>query len=522
MRGFIILFLSVGNLSPRTSHPCDRPCGGEAKVCYFELTARVQQVGQPDAPTADGRARSVLTYNKQLPGPLLVVCEDDIVRVKLFNEIQDGPVTNSDGSPNSTTLHFHGIRELGLYKDMDYIYPKPGFGPWSDGVPYVNQCPISGGDETVWESFTYQFKAGNISPGDFNAPPGTYWYHSHEGAQRTNGLQGGLIIKDKISPRPHVRDNPVRQTIILQEWYESPVCQVPVSILVNGKGRVPEKKFVCDDDEEDAKYLKGHGGHFAKKDYIPSENDVKTNYEVFKVRPGKPYRFRILGLIGQNFPIRFSIDDHTFTAIAADSLYIKPIRNLTNLWIAAGERYDIQLKPKSRPDWDSQREAFKIRLIGFGDITDKTTALCSIAWLKYPGQVIDFNYTTPHDCSDFDLLTPSDYPPPQRTLNPPGISYKDWSQRLQFPDWRDLSAVGSIYPVDFRSSFKNDTSNVHSTNFIKFYPSNTFNNIRSTFPRVPYLLQSENKSEHCDNANKESKSRKNNPRNGYSPYSKLF
>ena len=519
MRGFIILFLStVGLPSTSSLHPCNRPCGGEPKLCKFHLTARVQQVGEPDAPLADGRPRPVLTYNKKLPGPLLVVCEDDIVRVKLTNLITDGPVTNSDGSPNSTTLHFHGIRQLGLHKDKDYTSSKFGFGPWSDGVPYVTQCPISGANESsAVNTFIYQFKAGNISPGDFNAPPGTYWYHSHEGAQRTNGLQGGLIIKDKEPPRPHVRDNPVRQTIILQEWYESPVCQVPVSILVNGKGRVPEKKFDCDDDEEDAKYLKGHGGHFAKKDFIPSENHVYTTYEEFRVRLGGPYRFRILGLIGQNFPIRFSIDDHTFTAIAADSLYIKPIRNLTNLWVAAGERYDILLKPKSRADWHSQKEAFKIRLIGFGDITDNTTALCSIAWLKYPGQVIDYNYTTPHDCSDFDLLTPSDYPPPQRTLNPPGISYKDWIQRLQFPDWRNLSAVGSIYPVDFRSSFKNDTSNVYSTNFIKFQPSNTFNNIRSTFPRVPYLLQSEDKSEHCDNANKGSKSRKYYPENGDSP-----
>ena len=93
-----------------------------------------------------------------------------------------------------------------------------------------------------------------------NAPPGTYWYHSHVGAQRTNGLEGALIIKDKKPPRQYskVIDKPGKQTIVLQEWCKSPTCQVPVSILVNGKSRIPDQTFYCDD-EETRKYLQGHG-----------------------------------------------------------------------------------------------------------------------------------------------------------------------------------------------------------------------------------------------------------------------
>lgn len=30
-------------------------------------------------------------------------------------------------------------------------------------------------------------------------PKGTFWYHSHVGAQRTNGVFGALIIKENIS-----------------------------------------------------------------------------------------------------------------------------------------------------------------------------------------------------------------------------------------------------------------------------------------------------------------------------------
>merc|ERR1739844_645188 len=115
-------------------------------------------------------------------------------------------MTTEDGSTNTTTLHFHGIQEM--------------FKPYSDGVPFVTQCPILPGKE---------FPKGYGFDTNVNgAPPGTYWYHSHVGAQRTNGLQGALIIKDKESPNPHVIDCPRNQTIIVQEWYESPTLQVPV------------------------------------------------------------------------------------------------------------------------------------------------------------------------------------------------------------------------------------------------------------------------------------------------------
>ena len=371
------------------------------------------------------------------------------------------------------------------------LQPKPGFGPWSDGVPFVTQCSVPGNSlKGESNTFTYQFNATKYH---MNAPPGTYWYHSHVGAQRTNGLEGALIIKDKKPLRQYSRviDKPGKQTIVLQEWYKSPTCQVPVSILVNGKSRIPKQTFYCDD-EETRKYLQGHGAKFPK---MNSEPLVRTSYEIFRVsnkknkkNKGNIYRFRILGLIGQNFPIRFSIDNHTFSAIASDSLYISPVNSLTNLWLAAGERYDILLKTKKNVA--NFPEAFKMRFLGFGDITDSSTALCSIAWLKYPGQKIDDSYITPHDCRDFDLVTPSKYPPAQRTLNPPGISYEDWTRRLQFPDWKNNNAIGSIYPLDMRSLSLEDTSNVHSKQFIKFNPSNTFNNIRTTFPRIPYLLQS--------------------------------
>ena len=51
-----------------------------------------------------------------------------------------------------------------------------------DGAAYASQCPIS-----KYSTFKYVFKAEY---------EGSYWYHSHNGIQRMDGLFGGLTIYD--------------------------------------------------------------------------------------------------------------------------------------------------------------------------------------------------------------------------------------------------------------------------------------------------------------------------------------
>ena len=51
-----------------------------------------------------------------------------------------------------------------------------------DGAAYASQCPIP-----KYSTFKYVFKAEY---------EGSYWYHSHNGIQRMDGLFGGLTIYD--------------------------------------------------------------------------------------------------------------------------------------------------------------------------------------------------------------------------------------------------------------------------------------------------------------------------------------
>ena len=75
-------------------------------------------------------------------------------------------------SRDTISIHWHGMHQRNT--------------PWMDGVGGLSHCPITPGT-----TFTYIFKA---------SPSGTFWYHSHSGTQRTDGLFGALIVKEKVPP----------------------------------------------------------------------------------------------------------------------------------------------------------------------------------------------------------------------------------------------------------------------------------------------------------------------------------
>ena len=63
--------------------------------------------------------------------------------------------------------------------------------PWMDGVGQVTQCQIGPS-----LSFSYEYTA---------KPAGTFWYHSHSGAQRTDGFYGALIVKESLKRMTGIR-----------------------------------------------------------------------------------------------------------------------------------------------------------------------------------------------------------------------------------------------------------------------------------------------------------------------------
>lgn len=104
-----------------------------------------------------GRKTDLLTYNDQLPGPLLHARVGDRVIVHFENQLDE-----------PTIVHWHGLR---ISDDMD-------------GSPRL-QKPMQPG-----ETFTYDFVVPDA---------GTFWYHTHVNQieQLEKGLYGALVVHER-------------------------------------------------------------------------------------------------------------------------------------------------------------------------------------------------------------------------------------------------------------------------------------------------------------------------------------
>jgi FtsP/CotA-like multicopper oxidase with cupredoxin domain len=112
------------------------------------------------------------TYNGTVPGPVLRVTEDDILRVRLVN-----------GGSHPHSIHFHGIHPANM-----------------DGVFDV----VASGDE-----FVYEFPA---------RPAAFHVYHCHATPLKKHihkGLYGALIIDPK-EPRP-----PAQELVLVMNGYDT-------------------------------------------------------------------------------------------------------------------------------------------------------------------------------------------------------------------------------------------------------------------------------------------------------------
>lgn len=184
------------------------------------------------------------------------------------------------------TIHWHGIYQKGS--------------PYSDGVPFVTQCPIQEGS-----TFRYQWIAGNA---------GTHFWHAHSGLHKLDGLSGSIIVRESLEEDIHAPlydFDEFFHYIELNDWLHQLTEDVypgrtkykpgqnPDSILINGKGQT-----------------------------ISPVNQQLTNtsLEVFKITAGSRYRFRLINAFGTVCPAQLTVEKHLLTVIATDGEPVKPVK----------------------------------------------------------------------------------------------------------------------------------------------------------------------------------------------------
>jgi FtsP/CotA-like multicopper oxidase with cupredoxin domain len=309
------------------------PTGYGGKSFFINDMGELQHVstGGPDpygcsdtncslsANTVDGKTyRTFIGINGRIPGPMLVVYQNQTVVVEVVNMMLT----------EVTTIHWHGLSQFNT--------------PWMDGAGTVSQCPIEPGT-----SFTYIF---NVSCA------GTFWYHSHSGAQRSEGLFGALVVKSdfeaKEYPIPFI-DNPENYTLTLLDWQREESTTLFWKEL--SKLRFFPDADTCPNEVPTAKrdsmsvtrgvdqsgigtfrWWSGLINGLGKHEDVPFNNSILS---VFTIKTGSTYRFRLIG-VQSVYAYRFSIDSHKLTVIATDSFLIQPV--VTDyIIIHSGERYDF-------------------------------------------------------------------------------------------------------------------------------------------------------------------------------------
>ena len=234
--------------------------------------------------TVDGQTyRSFVAVNGRIPGPTLVVSENQTVAVEVINRLPNEVVS----------IHWHGLFQQKT--------------PWMDGVAFVSQCPITPGG-----NFRYIFKA---------YPYGSYWYHSHVATQRTDGLFGGLIIREPEQVDTQVRsalgnalggfiDTPGKHSLTFLDWHQN----IGLDIFIRSRGQgiyqgdsreVPNQSSVelngsySSDGAEISEVPYWSGLINGRGRYSLNGTITPSRLSSFEVQPGNTYRFRLIGAQGQ-------------------------------------------------------------------------------------------------------------------------------------------------------------------------------------------------------------------------------
>ena len=270
-----------------------------------------------EAATVDGMTfRPYISINGHIPGPTLVVTADQTIIVNV----------NSTLRAQGISLHWHGMFQRNT--------------PWMDGTGYISQCPITPGT-----SFRYIFRA---------APSGTFWYHAHIEGQRTDGLFGALVIRERDNEDADYLDLPEEHTIVLQDWWRQPFLSMFAlqhSIFetfypqdVSELPQVQRDRYngSIGPDETDLGIIPFHSGLINGMGRHRDVPYARSRLASFEVQRGNRYRFRLVG--GQSlYAFKLSIAGHKLSVIAADGFFIQPVEQVDYIIIHSGERYDFVL-----------------------------------------------------------------------------------------------------------------------------------------------------------------------------------
>ena len=297
----------------------------------------------------DGKTyRMAISINGLIPGPTLIVYEGQKVIIHVHNNL----------TTEGISIHWHGMHQRGT--------------PWMDGVGQVTQCQIGPSS-----SFSYEYTA---------SPSGTFWYHSHSGAQRTDGIYGALVVQENKTRLNQIRtelnanfqDLPDQHTLTLLDWQGEASLDLFTQSQA-GLGFYPDQPYGEVPTPSDQRYASTRSFDNGGAGPIPYFSGIingkgrhvdvpynKTRLSIFTVESGKIYRFRLVGAQGL-YSYSFSIDGHKLIVVGTDGYWIEPEKEVDYIMIHPGERYEFLLNAtETSKDYWIRAETMEINQNGQG------------------------------------------------------------------------------------------------------------------------------------------------------------
>ena len=366
-----------------------------------------------------GARRMAVALNGQVPGPLLVWPEGEIITVRVKNRLTV-----------PTSIHWHGV-----------IVPSD-----MDGVPGVSFAGIPPG-----ETFIYRFRVNQA---------GTYWYHSHSRFQEQVGLYGPIVIVPRRGQHSADRDH----VVLLSDWSDTdPEHIYRMLKLQSGyynygqqtasdffdsvhkqgwKSAVRERRMWGEMrmNRTDLADVSGYTYTYLMNGVPPAGNWTA----LFK--PGERVRLRLINGSSMSF-FDVRIPGLKLSVVAADGPDVEPV-SVDELRIAAGEVYDVIVTPREDRAYTIFAQSIDRSGYARGTLSPRPGLQGEVPAMD-PRQLLTMTDMGMGMGPDMSMgpMVDSVASEPRRDLDDPGVGLRGNGRRvLTYSDLRTLAA-----PIDSRS-----------------------------------------------------------------------
>lgn len=229
----------------------------------------------------NGRTYVTSAYDASFPGPTLVFCPGDTVRVQLDNDL-DPAAFSGRHDPGTTNLHTHGL-QVSPHEPQDNVFVEV---PPESGYQYSYNVPA---DE----------------------PPGAYWYHPHfhgqSSPQTAAGMAGAMIVEGGLDDDPAYRDYG-RRVLVIQRTALGDGVTLPT------------------------------GGDVAPQFLVNGWSDPEI-----PIRPGEIQRWTVFNATN-GFMVNLQLGGQPFELLARDGNYLARREQTTSLLVPPGSRREVLVR----------------------------------------------------------------------------------------------------------------------------------------------------------------------------------